>query len=799
MISGMNRRTRLRAGLLHGACIAALMGFGASGALAQTAAVPPTNASDSTPLEEVIVTAERRSESVQQASQSITAISGAQLQEQGLTNVQDALAQVAGVSLGQDGAGLSEVFLRGMAAQGGVAATTGFYLNDTSLPAPANSTYGHEELDPNLYDVKDVEVLRGPQGTLYGASSMGGTIRINTNQPDLNKFGASVQLIGSGTEGGGPNGTFNAMVNIPLVQDKLALRIVGSDAYTSGWIDRIDLGPTNFPVESPPNGGFFGTRGNVLGITPVSVDKDSNSQTIQGGRATLLWAPTDNFSVAPLVLYQKLYSAGAGLVDIPPGSNYEAHYQPFNVAEPYSDTVSLVSLPIKYTVDNINLESTTSHTVRNSSAIQDASEDSALYGNAGYYFTPPATPMTYAQLGPAYAYETNHTADFTEELRASSTGDSPFQWLFGFYYENYNSNTTIAASPISTALSTYLGSAPNIPWYYIYDPIKITQYAGFGEASYKLGDFKATVGLRYFDYSEPAVTDLTLFAGQGATAQPTAGPLQASKASGINPRVNLAYAPDPDLTLYVQAAKGFRPGVGLPPAPPACNGFGVPTQTLPDTVWSYEGGEKAMLMDGRLTLNGDVYYEKWTGIQETIDSCNGGYSYSGNAGVAGIYGSELEVALHVTPEIVFLTSVGFADAKFTSVTASSGFVVGQELPLVSRLTHTTSIVYTHHLNDDYNLVLRATDIYKSSQYFVGYETPETNFINLRVGLASKNKMSLWMFANNVVNSTTPLGISNVQFGEMGYGPNPPVAESYRDISPQPRTIGLELDYAFGAR
>jgi len=790
------RRNRYMAATSLTALTIAMASLAAGEAYAQSA---PSTATSANTVGEVVVTAERREETVQKAPQSITAISGAQLQAQGLTTVQDALAQVAGISLGQDGAGLSEVFLRGMAAQGGVAATTGFYLNDTSLPAPANSTYGHEELDPNLYDVKDVEVLRGPQGTLYGASSMGGTIRVNTNQPNLSGFGASVQAIGSGTQGGGPNGTVSAMVNIPLVQDKLALRIVGSDAYTSGWIDRIDLGPTNFPVESPANGGFYGTRGNVLGITPVSEDKGSNWTRIEGGRATLLWEPTDNFSVAPLVLFQSLSSGGASLVDSPPGSNYEAHYQPFNVAEPYSDTVLLGSLPIKYTVDNIKFESTTSYTLRNSRAIQDASEDSALYGNAGYYFTPPVTPLTYAQLGPAHAYETNNTSDITEELRASSTGDGPFQWLAGFYYENYNSTTTIGASPISTALSNYLGSAPSIPWYYIYDPAKITQYAAFGEASYKLGDFKATVGLRYFDYSEPAVNDLTLFAGQGATAQPSVGALQSSKASGINPRFNLSYTPDPDLTLYVQAAKGFRPGVGLPPAPPACSGFSVPTQTQPDSVWSYEGGEKATLMDGRLTVNGDVYYEKWTGIQETIDSCNGGYSYSGNAGVAGIYGSELEVALHVTPEIVVSNSLGFADARFTSVTASSGFVVGQQLPLVSRWTNTINLVYTHHLNDDYNFVFRATDIYKSSQYFVGYETPETNFFNLRVGLASKNKVSVWMFADNVTNATTPLGISNIQFGEMGYGPNPPVAESYRYVSPQPRTIGVELDYAFGAR
>lgn len=801
MISRLSRHIRLRAGLLCGASVAVLIGLGASGALAQTAAAPPTTTSASD-IKEIVVTAERRDETVQEAPQSITAISGAQLQAQGLDTLQDALGQVAGISIGQEGAGLSQIFLRGMSSYGGVAGTTGFYLDDVSLPGPAASNFGHTAIDPNLYDVKDVEVLRGPQGTLYGASSMGGTIRINTNQPNLSAFGGSVQVIGSGTDGGGANGGVSAMLNIPLVQDKLALRIVGTESYTSGWIDRIDLGPTNFPAVIPPNGeysngGFQGTRGNVRGVTPVSQDKDSNWVTIQGARATLLWVPTDNLTIAPMVMYQKVASGGSGAVDIPPGSQYEASYQPFNVAEPNSDSVEIFSLPIKYTVDDIKFESTTSYSQRNSRLRQDATENAVLSEDNGFYFTPPSTPLTYAQVGPLYAYESDHTTDITQQFRVSSTGDGAFQWIGGLYYEKYDSKTAITTSPISAYLSSFLGSAPNIPWYFIGFDTKITQYAAFGETSYKLNDFKLTAGLRYFDYSEPPQINVDYGALYGATsaAQAEVTPAGRASASGINPRVNLSYTPDPDLTLYVQAAKGFRPGVGLAPAPTNCGA--IPTQVQPDTVWSYEGGEKAQLMDGRLTLNGDVYYENWQNFQTNIALGNCGYEYLGNAGDVGIYGSDVEATLNITPEIALSTSLGFANARYTSVNPdaeSTTYLIekGDEIQLVSKWTDTTSLVYTHQLNDDYNLVFRATDIYKSDMHYQGFPVPESNFVNLRLGLSSKRQMSAWLFVDNVANRSTFTGVLNNEFDI-----DAPYLQ--RGISPQPRTIGLELNYAFGAR
>ena len=789
----MTCRTGQRIGLRAGLIVAASVMVAAlrvSGAWAQSAAASPTSSSDNTALEEVVITAERHAETVQAASQSITAISGAELQAQGLITMQDALAEVPGISIGNDGAGLSEIFLRGMASSGGIAPTTGLYLDDVALPGPAQSTYGHTAPDANLYDVRDVEVLRGPQGTLYGASSMGGTIRINTNLPNTSSFAASVQAIGSGTDGGRANGSVNAMLNLPLVENTLAVRVVGSDTYTSGWIDRITLGPNNFPEEI--GGAGFGPRGNVLGITPEAQDKNSNWQTVQSGRVTLLWTPNDSLSVAPMVMYQRLYQGGESNVDIPPGAEFNNFYQPYNVAEPYTDNEAIYSLPIKYSFgNNLQFDSATAYVERNMNTLQDSSEDAQFSLNAGYYGTVPTPPATYADIGPTTSFERNTIYQFTQEFRLSSTGSAPLQWLAGLYYQNYRANTVIGSSGIDQYVSTLEAVPVGTQWFNIASLTKLSQYAAFGEASYKLGDFKLTGGLRYYDYKEPPQSSATYGEWDGRTAANAIITTTRASDSGTNPRVNLSYMPNSDLTAYVQASKGFRPGFGNAPAPPGCPN--VPSQINPDTVWSYEIGEKAHLMDGGLTLNADVYREDWSDVQAgigfSVPGCT--YYYTGNGGNAEIKGTEIEADLRLTPRLTFTTAAGYADAKWTAVFGNaSPFTVGQQLPLVSKFTDTSSLSYTHELSGAYNLVLRATDIYKSDQTWQGYDNPKTNFVNLRAGLSNKQGASLWLFINNAGNVSSTLGASNYIFSEL-------IPYTVRAISPQPRTIGLELNVPFG--
>src|SRR5581483_4042962 len=252
-------------------------------ALASTAwsAEQPTDAESArapaTDLQEVIVSAEKRDSTVQKTPISMTAITGADLQAQGVSDLVEVAQQVPGVSFKTSGPGQTEFEMRGLTSTGGESPTVGFYLDETALTPPAMAQNGKVVIDPNLFDLNRVEVLRGPQGTLYGAGSMGGTIKLVTNTPDPRQLGANVELIGSGTDVGGFNHTENGMLNLPLVQDYAAVRLVLTDKHISGWIDRDVLFP--FPTEVDNST----QRGNVAAAPGVQRFSESNSEEMKGG------------------------------------------------------------------------------------------------------------------------------------------------------------------------------------------------------------------------------------------------------------------------------------------------------------------------------------------------------------------------------------------------------------------------------------------------------------------------------------------------------------------------------------
>src|SRR5579859_6849030 len=197
---------------------------------------------EAAPLSELIITAQKRSSTVQQTPISISAVGADELEARGMVDFSVLAAATPNVSLKNEGPGQTEIELRGMAASGGNSPTVGFYLDDIPLTAPAGAQNGKVVINPTLYDLNRVEILRGPQGTLYGSGSMGGTVRLITNQPDPDEYHASAQSTLSGTEGGGFNHNDNAMINLPLVEGKLALRVVGTEDHDSGWIARIVAG-----------------------------------------------------------------------------------------------------------------------------------------------------------------------------------------------------------------------------------------------------------------------------------------------------------------------------------------------------------------------------------------------------------------------------------------------------------------------------------------------------------------------------------------------------------------------------
>ena len=219
-----------------------------SGGILADVAIAQQSHSDSGQLEEIIVTAEKRETTADKTPISLTAVSGADILNRGITDLASLLQSVPGVSIRTSGPGLTEFEIRGIASNGGNSPTVGFYFDETSLTAPAASNEGKIVISPDLYDLSRVEVLRGPQGTLYGAGSVGGTIRVIPNAPNPDAFEAAGEAKFADTDHGGFDHAENAVVNLPFGNGLAALRIVGSYSYDAGYIDRVVIAPGEFPL-----------------------------------------------------------------------------------------------------------------------------------------------------------------------------------------------------------------------------------------------------------------------------------------------------------------------------------------------------------------------------------------------------------------------------------------------------------------------------------------------------------------------------------------------------------------------
>lgn len=758
----------------HLALLFAACGAGAApGTACAQEAAPPSNG-----LEEIVVTAEKRESTVLKTAISLTAVSGHDLQEQGITSFATLAQEIPGISMKTAGPGQTEFEMRGLASSGGESPTVGFYLDDTPVTPPAGASNGKVVIDPNLYDLNRVEVLRGPQGTLYGAGSMGGTIKLLTNQPDLRTFAASAVGIASDTEGGGFNRGANAMLNIPILDDKVALRLVATDQYRSGWIDRIVL--TNFPLE--PNfstqGSFtpgVGTiRGNVLAAAVSQDFHNVNVVREEGLRAILLIRPLDMLSVTTTAFYQRIDQGGMDLYDNPPGTL--AHYQPADVAEPYSDNFDLLSTVVKLDFTGVQITSATSYWDRTSRQTQDGSE---VWQDA---FGEPTFTS-----GAAYI-EIDKTRAFTQELRAASTGNGPLQWLAGGFYSKYTAEYEPAG--IDEGFVTQYGfGTSNV--YTAFEPTVVLQRALFGQASYQvMDDWKVAAGVRRYAYdSSVSATATGILGTPYGAAEATA--------KGINPSVTISFAPSSDFLAYGTAAKGFRPGGANVPVPqaPCANALAAlgrteaPLQFNSDSLWSYELGEKARLADSRLSINGSIYYEKWSGVQQQVTlTC--GFFYTDNAASARAYGAELEVQAKLSSAWTASLNGGITHANLTSVTPGTGFNVGDRVQNVPNATASAALQYRAPVTPQFDFVGRLSGQYVGNRVDATYginQLPGYNTEAGRAGLAG-DRWSVFLFADNLTNRQVAL--SNT----VSLIVNIPAVN--RVATNQPRTLGLDFSYKF---
>jgi iron complex outermembrane receptor protein len=760
---------------------------------------------EGTVLEEITVTAEKRVSTVQDTPISITAVSGAALAERGIADFATLAGETPGISMRQNGPGQTEFEMRGMTSSGGNSPTVGFYLDDVPMTSPAQAQNGKVVIDPSLYDLNRVEMLRGPQGTLYGAGSMGGTVKLVTNQPDTQAFHASGEAITSDTTGGGFNYTINGMLNLPLIDNQLALRLVGTDSHTSGWIDRIVL--SDFPLSDPT--GFI--RGNVLGAQVQADHSQSNAEHLSGGRATLLWKVTDDLTLTPTVFYQRITQDGPSAYDSVPGTM--AHYQPFDIAEPYSDKFTLGALTANYHASGFDVTSVTARWTRTSTQTQDTSES----------FENPYTCITIApdcgQLpfygpngvgtGPVVGTETDPSSQFSEELRVASTGDGPLRGVAGVFYSDFKSQWQLNTQSVNNLsyvdFSNFTTPAATTTVWGLNEPANIKQWAVFGEGTWAITPaFKATAGLRLFSYT----SDLSMyFAGWGSPlggATPsTTDVSQSSK--GVDPKFNLSYEFSPDLMVYATAAKGFRPGGGNQPLPnfpppnaPANFGYTAWPKTYDsDSLWSFEVGEKARFLDRHLTVNASVYYEDWTQIQ--LEELPFGYPLFDNSGNAKIYGGELEFQALLGGGFTLSASGAYTHATLEPgphyTIVLQGQAVGDPastvVPDVPKYTANVGLDYFHTLNGSLSLVGRADYTYTGQRYDLVainqgqlWSLPGYALANLRLGIKSED-WNVSLFCTNLANNhpalenMTALNLANPDFNRV--------------ITSQPRTIGLDFN------
>jgi len=742
-------------------------------------------------LQEVIVTAERREETVQKIPLSITAVTGEQLQERGITRLEELAAETPGISMKTFSPGQTEYEMRGLPSSGGSSATVGLYVNDVPLAASANSYMGKAAIDPDLFDLQRVEVLRGPQGTLYGAGSMGGTIRLITAPPNAKGFDAAAQSDTSHTQHGGMNWGASGMLNLPIIDDVLALRVVGTDKYDHGFIDRIVVSP--FPIGPGGTCGFVTcTRGNVQDAPVIAKYDNYNWERLLGGRTALRFTPNDKLTVDLFAMYQGIHLGGLQQADTSVGLDQLAHYQPVDIPDRLVDTFKIYSLNIVYDLGAVSFTSTTAKWIHNASWTTDDTEvgqslDNTFFGVPAFY------PNPYSN--------SDHVEQWSEEDRFTSQGDGPFQWVAGLFYSDLTSQVDQYNALPQLAYLSAGGAAANPDGvaYEEHTPYHLKQYAIFAEGSYRFTErWKLTVGARGYKYNAEKDINVRGFFTASGNLTPTTG-VTKTDSTGASPKVNLAYTASDDTTWYAQIAKGFRPGGANSPAPVAlCGNAGIPSYGA-DSILDYEVGEKMRFWGGALQVNADVFYIRWNDVQQLLTlPCS--YPFTDNIGTARSYGPEIEVTGKVSPYVTLSLAGSYTNSEITSINSTvAGNTIGTTeqlhpgIPVLNVPKYSVSeaialaIPVRNGLKITGRLSATTTGPFYDIDYYV-QQLPSYTLMDVRLGLAGA-RFSGTLYLDNVTNKTAALTISTHSW-------NSPVPNSQQASVNRPRTVGLELNYKF---
>jgi outer membrane receptor protein involved in Fe transport len=755
-------------------------------------------------LEEIVVTATRRAERLQDVAVSATAFTQEKLDVQGLRSIDDLTRLTPGVTFQRDAttsAGNfndedSDINIRGVDSTAGTS-TVGIYIDDTPIQG-RHISFTSFNAFPALFDLERVEVLRGPQGTLFGAGSEGGTVRFIQPSPDLHTDSVYLRSELATTKDGAATYEIGGAVGGPIVDDTLGFRVSASFREDGGWVDHVN----------------YATR--------AVTNANSNYQDTVVVRGALKWAISDHLSITPSVYYQELRlgdtSAYWPSLSDPSANSFENGNA---LRNPSTDPFYLAAVKIDWDASFAQLTSNTSYFSRNQHSISDYTQfDRALFG-----LTLPPPP---GDLG------TSHDADnqnnFYQEVRLQSADPAAaLVWTTGLFYSHLDENTT--EHVFDPTLNGEYNAAYGVPFCTPQAPcpngeiltqpisqIIDRQYALFGDATLKVFDsWKLTGGVRvsHIAYSG----DLVYY---GPFLSPTAGPLTPLAAVGSNnenpitPKAVIAYQPDPANLWYVSAAKGYRPGGINGPLSSICGSnlasIGLtagPEIYAADSLWSYELGAKNSLWEGRMQINASAFVIDWNNIQQAVYLPACGQNFVENLGKVRSVGGELEVQTRPIEALLFDVSAAHVDAKYThSVCAGPSACTGVDAPsqpVVTAGDRLPGAPWTFLSSAEYDFpevgnrkpYLRADFQYTTAQTalqpiqdpnngvsdptYTGL--PETKNLSLRAGLRFSG-IDLSLFAQNLTDSHPVLSHTR----------DTTTSDLFYDHTVRPRTIGITATY-----
>jgi iron complex outermembrane recepter protein len=760
--------------------------------------------------DDIVVTATKRNANLQDIPFSINAQTAADIQKSGATSIEDLSRNVAGLTIQNLGPGQSQVSIRGVSAgqivrdQPGVKEQVGVYLDESVISLSLFTP------DLDLFDLNRVETLRGPQGTLFGSGSVGGTVRYITNQPKLGSNEGSVEgnvnFVGDDFAG-----HLKAAVNLPI-GDKVAIRAVG---YYTNY------------------GGFINAR-----REDGSIDKNVNDGSRIGGRLAITIAPTDDITITPRVIYQKINTNGFNrqeafnlyanpFTTTRPAVTFREREQFLQLREGFDDKTIIADNTMKFGFGGVDLTSVSSYTKRDILVSRDAS---ALTGSVSVDLGFPAAGV----LLPSNLRDTTDVKSFTQELRLSSSGDGPFQWVLGGFYSNTDRNYaqrlptpgydtfTDARFGAGTSVAVANGFPLDSP--YNADIIyKIKQKAVFGEASYDIAEqFKLTVGGRYYDFSEDRIFKSGgLFAnGDNQTGS--------TKSDGFTPRVLASFKATDDVTFNAQASKGFRlGGINDPLNIPLCSGgaggvdaltYGNRPRYDDESLWNYELGVKSKFSG--ITFNAAAFYTDIKNLQVTADagSCSSRVVF--NVPKAHTKGLEFELSAEPVTGLDLGISGSLVEAEFdSSVTTTAGVVIagirdGNRLPTVPKFQISGNATYTFPVSDNAkayvstsvqhvgNRITQPSDQEGNPRNFtsglafggatgtgvtsLNLVLPSYQLVNLSAGVDFDGGLSVVGYVNNLFDENALLSFDRERGGRarLGFATN------------QPRTYGITVRQAF---